>query len=151
MLDVERLLGELERILLNVSKLAAEGGGREVETKHYSLGGDVRVSTSFKVGFLDETLAAQAPGLAFEREPMIDVMQTNEGFKVLVLMPGVGSKDVKVFAGQRSLVFEVNARGRSYRREIPCDAQPTKIAIKSIVENNSVVEIAFARKEAADK
>ena len=47
---------------------------------------------------------------------------------------------------ERSLVFEINSRGRSYRKEIPCDLQPSNVTIKSMVQNNSVVEITFARK-----
>jgi HSP20 family molecular chaperone IbpA len=144
--DVDDLLGELERVLLNISKLAAEGKGQVAETRQFGLGDEVRVTSSFKVGFLDEMLPPQTAPPSVEKEPMIDVMQTRDGLKVLVLLPGVKKEDIRVIPRERSLVFEVNTRGRSYRREVPCDLQPSSISIKSMVENNSVVEITFARK-----
>jgi len=116
------------------------------ETRQFGLGDELKVTSSVRIGFLDEMLSAQAPRPTVEPEPMIDVMQTEDGLKVLVLLPGVQKEDVKVFPRHGSLVFELNTRGRSYRREIPCDLQPSNITIKSMVANNSVVEITFARK-----
>ncbi|HEV2390241.1 MAG TPA: Hsp20/alpha crystallin family protein [Nitrososphaerales archaeon] len=150
MLDIDGLLSELERVLEDVVKLATEGGGWKERTRVYGMGGmgdELKVTTSVRVGFLDEVLSGQAPPPSVEREPMIDVMQTKEGLKVLVLLPGVEKEDIKAFARGRSLVFEINSRGRSYRREIPCDLPPSKVSIKSMVQNNSVVEITFAAKE----
>jgi HSP20 family molecular chaperone IbpA len=146
MFDIDGLLGELERVLLSVTRLAAEGTGQVEGTRQFGLGDELKVTSSVRVSFLDEMLAAQTPRPTFEQEPMIDVMQTDDALKVVVLLPGVQKEDVRVFPRQRSLVFEVNTRGRSYRKEIPCDLQPSDIAIKSKVANNSVVEITFARK-----
>lgn len=146
MLDVEAFLSELERVLVNLTKLAAEGGGQIEENQEFGLDDDFKVTASVRIGFLDDMLSALAPRPSLEREPMIDVMQTKEGLKVLVLLPGVEKEDIKVFSRHRLLVFEINTRGRFYRKEIPCDLQPSNVSIKSIVENNSVVEITFARK-----
>ena len=149
MADIDALLGELERVLKDVVRLAAEGGGQVERTRHYAIRDDVKVTSTFRIGFLDEMLSAQVPPPRVEQEPMIDVMQTEEGLKVLVLLPGVEKDDVTVFARPRSLVFEIDSRGRTYRKEIPCDLPPTEVTIKSMVQNNSVVEITFARKEGA--
>jgi HSP20 family molecular chaperone IbpA len=148
-LDIEGLLSELERVLTDVVKLAAEGNGRVEDRREYKIGDEVKVTRSIKVGFLDDVLSAQVPPPKIEPEPMIDVMQTKEGLKVLVLLPGVEKEDIRVFARPRSLVFEINSRGRSYRRDIPCDLRPSDVTIKSMVQNNSVVEITFARKGGA--
>ena len=147
MFDLDDLLGDLERVLLDITKLAAEGTGSVEGSREYGLGDEVKVTSSVRIGFLDEMLPSQTTPPSVEREPMIDVMQTKEGLKVFVLLPGIQKKDVKVFARDRSLVFEVSTRGRTYHRELPCDLQPSGISIKSMVENNSVVEITFARKE----
>lgn len=147
MLDIDGLLSELERVLVDVARLAGGGGGPAEGTRQYGLGDELKVTTSVRVGFLDEVLSAQAPPPSAEREPMIDVMQTKEGLKVLVLLPGVEKEDIKVIARERLLVFEINSRGRSYRKEIPCDLPPSNVTIKSMVQNNSVVEITFAHKE----
>jgi HSP20 family molecular chaperone IbpA len=145
--DLDGLLGDLERVLVDITKLAAEGTGSLEGTREYGLGDAVRVTSSVRIGFLDEMLPSQTTPPSVEREPMIDVMQAKDGLKVFVLLPGIQKKDVKVFARERSLIFEVNTRGRAYRRELPCDLPPSDISIRSMVENNSVVEITFARKK----
>jgi HSP20 family molecular chaperone IbpA len=145
--DVDDLLGDLEKILLDVTRLAAERGGRAVETRTYRLG-EAEVRTSVSIGFLDEMLPPGASRPILEREPVVDVIKTEEGLKVLVMLPGIAKDDVKVYTSERSLVFEINTRGRSYRKEIPLEIPPGRITIKSVVENNSVVEITFGKKRA---
>ena len=147
MFDLERLLSDIERAILSVADLAAEGGGRTEEVRRYGPGGEVEVRTSVRVGFLDEMRPPPETHPALEEGPMVDVIQTEDSLKVLVLLPGVKKDHVKVFAGQRSLDFEINTRGRTYRRRVPCGSRPSEISIQSMVENNSVVEITFARKE----
>lgn len=144
MLDIDKLLGDLERILLDVASLSPGEHYRAAETRRYGRRGEVEVSTSVKVGFLDEIARASPPPLS--HEPLVDVIESEDGFKVLVLLPGVRRDDIRFTSGRRSLVFEINTRGRSYRKEIACDVPPSAIAIKSVVENNSVVEITFAKK-----
>jgi HSP20 family molecular chaperone IbpA len=151
MLDIERLLGDLERVILSATRLAAEGGGQAEETLRLGPRGEVEVKSSLRVGFLDEMAAAQASRPPLEREPVVDLIRTKDGFKVLVLLPGVKREDIRVVARPASLAFEITTRGRTYYKEIPCDTPPSKISIESMVENNSVVEITFARKERAGR
>jgi len=91
--------------------------------------------------------AAQASRPTLAREPVVDLIKTKDGFKVVVHLPGVKRDDITVAARPGSLAFEIATRGKTYRREIPCDIPPSKINIESMVENNSVVEVTFARKE----
>lgn len=146
MLDVERLLSDLERVILSATRLAEGGGGPAERTLRLGPGGEVEVRSSLRVGFLDEMAAAQASRPSLAREPEVELMKTKDGFKVLVLLPGVKREDVRVVARSRSLAFEITSRGKTYHREIPCDLPPSKINVESMVENNSVVEITFARK-----
>jgi HSP20 family molecular chaperone IbpA len=76
---------------------------------------------------------------------MIDVIQSGDGFKVLILLPGIAKDDVKVSLRDGLLFFEITTRGRTYRRQIPLGLKPNGVRIRSKVENNSVVEIDFAR------
>jgi HSP20 family molecular chaperone IbpA len=147
MLDIDRLLSELERTILSATRLLAEGGGLAEETLRLGPGGEVQVRSSLRVAFLDEMAAAQASRPALASEPVVDLIRTKDGFKVLVHLPGVRRDDIRVAARPGSLAFEITTRGKTYRREIPCDIPPSNINIETIVENNSVVEITFARKE----
>ena len=146
-MDIERLLSDLERVILSATRLVAEGGGLAEETLRLGPRGEVQVRSSLRVAFLDEMAAAQASRPPLAREPVVDLIKTKDGLKVLVLLPGVKRDDVRVVARPRSLAFEITTRGRTYHKEIPCDIPPSKINIESIVENNSVVEITFAKKE----
>ena|SRR2546426_10494673 len=147
MLDVDRLLSDLERTILSATRLLAEAGGLAEETLRVGPGGEVQVRSSMRVGFLDDMVAAQASRPTLAREPVVDLIKTEDGFKVLVHLPGVKRDDIRVAARPGSLAFEITTRGKTYRREIPCDIPPSKIDIESVVENNSVVEITFAGKE----
>ena len=147
MLDVDRLLSDLERTILSVTRLLAEGGGLSEGTLRLGPGGEAEVRSSLRVGFLDEMAAAQASRPTLAREPVVDLIKTKDGFKVVVHLPGVKRDDITVAARPGSLAFEIATRGKTYRREIPCDIPPSKINIESMVENNSVVEVTFARKE----
>src|SRR5438477_1882749 len=147
MLDVDRLLSDLERTILSVTRLLAEGGGLSEGTLRLGPGGEAEVKSSLRVGFLDEMAAAQASRPTLAREPVVDLIKTKDGFKVVVHLPGVKRDDITVAARPGSLAFEIATRGKTYRREIPCDIPPSKINIESMVENNSVVEVTFARKE----
>jgi HSP20 family molecular chaperone IbpA len=149
MLDVDGLLSELERTILSATRLLAQGGGIAEETLRLGPSGEVQVRSSLRVGFLDEIAAAQASRPTLAREPVVDLIKAKDGFKVLVHLPGVKQDDIRVAARPGSLAFEITTRGKTYRREIPCDIPPSKINIETIVENNSVLEITFARKERA--
>jgi HSP20 family molecular chaperone IbpA len=149
MLDIDSLLSELERTLLAAARLLAEGGGPVERTLRLGLAGNVEVSSSLRVGFLDEmaeTAASRASRPALARKPVVDLIETKEGFKVLVHLPGVKPEDIRVAPRPGFIAFEITTRGKTYRREVPCDIPPSKVSIESIVENNSVVEITFARK-----
>jgi HSP20 family molecular chaperone IbpA len=145
--DIERLLSDLERLIRSATRLAAEGGGLAEETFRLGPRGELQVRSSLRVGFLDEMAAAHASPPSVAQEPEVELIETKEGFKVLVQLPGVQREDVRVVAGPRSLTFEITSRGKTYHREIPFDLPPSKVSIESIVENNSVVEVSFARKE----
>jgi len=150
MIDVDSFLNELEQVLLDVTNLIAGGTGSIQRTRQYRFGERLEVTSSVRVGFLDEMLSAQLPRQSPEHEPVIDVIKAKEGLKVLVHLPGVKKGDIDVHRRDKAIVFEINSRGRSYRKEIQCDVEPRDVAT-SIVENNSVVEITFAKKGRAPK
>ncbi len=77
--------------------------------------------------------------------PLIDVIDEREGLRVIVLLPGIRSKDVKVGVRDRLLKIEITKGGMVYSREIPCKLAPSDIKVKSVVEKNSVVEIIFSK------
>ena len=57
------------------------------------------------------------------------LLVTKDGFKVVVHLPGVKRDDITVAARPGSLAFEIATRGKTYRREIPCDIPPHKFLL----------------------
>ena len=95
-----------------------------------------------RVGFLRSGIARLE--VAYE-SGLIDVIDERDGLRVIVLLPGIRSKDVKVGVRDRLLRIEITKGGTTYSREIPCKLAPSDIKIKSVVEKNSVVEILFSK------
>ena len=105
------------------------------------------VSAKFnvKVAYIDELLKGGGPPRA-EPEPLIDVIEEDDGYRVVVLLPGVRREDVAVKRGPGSLRVEVTKGGTVYAKEIPCAPEPSKVTVVSARENNSVVELVFAKR-----
>jgi HSP20 family molecular chaperone IbpA len=101
---------------------------------------------SVNIGFLDETVPKMAKP-ATQTEPLIDVIEEERGIRVVVLLPGVKREDVSVSRGPGTLRVEVSRGDTVYAKEIPCASEPASISVVSKRENNSVVELVFAKKE----
>ena len=119
MLDVDRLLSDLERTILSVTRLLAEGGGLSEGTLRLGPGGEAEVKSSLRVGFLDEMAAAQASRPTLAREPVVDLIKTKDGFKVVVHLPGVKRDDITVAARPGSLASRLPPRDGCTRPRRP--------------------------------
>jgi len=147
MADFPDLFDELERVLLGILGSVQDSGETAFKKRrvtHRSITG----SFSLKVGLLDSTTNREAPRAypeQAEQAPLIDVIDEKDGLRVIVLLPGIRSDDVKVGVSGRLLRIEITKGGTTYSREIPCKLAPSDIKIKSVVEKNSVVEILFSK------
>jgi HSP20 family protein len=85
------------------------------------------------------------PMISSEREPMVDVTETDKEVKVVVEMPGVSKEDIKINAYENKV--QVNSEGskRKYHEviEIPNDAD---IETASSNYSNGILEIIFKKK-----
>jgi len=147
MADFPDLFDELERVLLGILGGIQDAGESAVKKRRVTHG-QITGSFSLKVGLLDSTTNEEASRLYPEpapRAPLIDVIDEKDGLRVIVLLPGIRSKDVKVGVRDRLLRIEITKGGTTYSREIPCKLAPSDIKVKSVVEKNSVVEILFSK------
>ncbi len=146
MADFPGLFDELERVLLGVLGTVQDAGESAVKRRRVTHG-PITGSFSLKVGLLDSP-NREAPKVYPQpavQAPLIDVIDEREGLRVIVLLPGIRSKDVKVGVRDRLLKIEITKGGMVYSREIPCKLAPSDIKVKSVVEKNSVVEIIFSK------
>ncbi len=147
-MDIEKLLNELSKLLSDISD--TRGRRRTVVNSSRSriMGFDISSNISIKIGLAEElknTPAEQYPQLT-DVEPLIDVFDSEDGLKIVVLLPGIKKEDVNVTVIDGKLVIEIRKGFQVYRKEIPCNIREDEIAVKTI-SNNSVIEMFLARKK----
>jgi len=81
-----------------------------------------------------------------EREPLVDVMETNEEIKVVAELPGVEKEDIKLYGTEDALTISVDTPERKYYKkvELPSkvDTKKTKASYK-----NGVLEVTLKKKK----
>jgi HSP20 family protein len=93
-----------------------------------------------------------APGttralLRSEREPLADVVTSDKEVKVVVEMPGIDKKDIKVNIYDNSVeIFTTDTSQRKYRRvvELP---EETDLETARSTYRNGILEITFSKRE----
>jgi HSP20 family protein len=77
-----------------------------------------------------------------QREPLIDIIETDEGVKVVAEIPGVDKEDIKLHGTETNLTISVNTPARKYFKEVKLpkkvDTKKTKASYK-----NGVLELSF--------
>ena len=79
-----------------------------------------------------------------EREPLVDLLDTNGEIKVIVELPGVEKEDIKLSATEYKLTISVEAPERRYFKELE---MPAKIDPKKAKTSykNGVLEVAIPK------
>lgn len=63
-----------------------------------------------------------------QREPLVDILETNGDIKVVAEMPGVEKKNIKLHGSTKTLTISVNTPNRKYFKEVqlPAEVDPSK-------------------------
>jgi HSP20 family protein len=81
-----------------------------------------------------------------EREPLVDVTETNNEVHIIAELPGVEKEDIKMHGTDTSLTIDVDTAERKYHKvvELPAkvDTKETKASYK-----NGVLEVTLPKKE----
>jgi HSP20 family protein len=87
------------------------------------------------------------PLTAGEIEPLSDITTTDKDIKVVVEMPGIDKKNIKISAYDSSVeISTTNTSERKYRSVIELPPEADTETVKSTY-NNGILEITFKRKE----
>jgi len=90
--------------------------------------------------------SSRGPLLKEEREPLVDVMEEGNEIVVVIEIPGVEKKDVKLEATDRVLKISVDSEKRRYYKELDLphmvDPRKSKASYK-----NGVLEVRFPKTE----
>lgn len=81
-----------------------------------------------------------------KREPLADVMTTNDEIKVIVELPGVDKKDIKLHGIEDRLTISVDTPQRKYYKEVELPAKITPKKAKSTYKNG-VLEVTLQKRK----
>jgi HSP20 family protein len=86
----------------------------------------------------------QGPQVKEEREPLVDVIETNGEIHIVVELPGVDKKDIKLTATEDKLSISVDIPQRKYYKEVEL---PAKVKVKEAKTQykNGVLEITIPK------
>jgi HSP20 family protein len=102
-----------------------------------------------KFGNLKKTLNGP-PQVKEEREPLVDIMETNEEIHVVVELPGVEKTDIKLHGTEDELTISVDTPQSKYFKEVEL---PAKVRVKEAnsTYKNGVLEVVFPKAEVTNK
>lgn len=82
-----------------------------------------------------------------QREPLVDVLETDDEVKVIAELPGVEKRDINLHGSEHRLRISVDAPQHKYYKEIEL---PTKVNPKTARSSyrNGVLEVTLQRKKA---
>lgn len=92
----------------------------------------------------DTRLGRSQVDIREQREPLVDVMETDGEVKIIAELPGVEKKDVKLHGTENTLTISVDTSQRKYYKDVK---MPTKIDPKKAKSNykNGVLEITIPK------
>ena len=90
------------------------------------------------------------PQVKEEREPLVDIVETNEDVHVVVELPGVEKSDIKLHGTDDSLTISVDTPQYKYYKEV---VLPVKVRVKEAnsTYKNGVLEVVLPKAELANK
>ena len=91
-----------------------------------------------------------APQVKDEREPLVDIVETNGEVHVVVELPGVEKSDIKLHGTEDSLTISVDTAQSKYFKEVEL---PVKVKVKEAKSSykNGVLEVVLPKAEAESK
>src|SRR3990172_9485415 len=92
----------------------------------------------------------KGPQVKEEREPLVDIVETNDDIRVVVEMPGVEKSDIKLHGTEDSLTISVDKPQSKYYKEVTL---PTKVRVRDAKSTykNGVLEVVIPKAEAPKK
>ena len=92
----------------------------------------------------------KGPEVKEEREPLVDVVETDSEVRVVTELPGVEKTDIKLHGTEDSLTVSVDTAQYKYYKEVTL---PVKVRVKDAKSTykNGVLEVVIPRAEAPGK
>jgi len=164
--DIDRMLREMEKMMEEEFKdFTAKVPKDYVKERKLPDGSTVKefgpfvYGYSMKIGpdgkpeireFGNIKKSLKGPQVKEEREPLVDVVETDDEIRVVVELPGVEKSDIKLHGTEDSLEISVDTPQSKYYKEVTL---PAKVKVKEAKSSykNGVLEVVFPKAEAPKK
>jgi HSP20 family protein len=164
--DIDRMLHEMEKMMEEEFKdFTAKVPKDYVKERKLPDGSTVKefgpfvYGYSMKIGpdgkpeirqFGNIKKSLKGPQVKEEREPLVDVVETDSEIRVVVELPGVEKSDIKLHGTEDSLEISVDTPQYKYYKEVTL---PAKVRVKEAKSSykNGVLEVVFPKAEAPKK
>lgn len=158
--DVDKIFGEMEKMMEDELKNFASrvpkdyvrerklpDGRVERELGPFVYGYSTRIGPDGKPEineFGNVKPSRSGPEVREEREPLVDVIETNGEVRVVVELPGVEKRDIELHGTEDSLTIAVGNPERKYYKEVEL---PVKVKVKEAKTGykNGVLEVIFPK------
>ena len=92
----------------------------------------------------------KGPQVKDEREPLVDIVETDREIRVVAELPGVEKTDIKLHGTEDTLTVSVSTPQTRYYKEVTL---PAKVKVKEAKSSykNGVLEVVFPKAEAPSK
>jgi len=106
----------------------------------------IREFGNVKPSLKPEPFGLKRPSLDIkeEREPLVDVITTNNEVKVIAELPGVEKNDIKLHATESTLTISVETPQRKYYKEVELQASVNPKTAKTAYKNG-VLEVTLTK------
>lgn len=81
---------------------------------------------------------------SFAREPLTDVMESEDSITITVELPGVSKEDIELMIAEDRLIIKVDTAARRYYKEIPLSAEIDEKNVRATY-NNGVLDITLKK------
>jgi HSP20 family protein len=160
--DVDRMFREMEKMMEEEFKNFAEKVPKDyVKERKLPDGSTIKemgpfvYGYSMKIGpdgkpeirqFGNIKNSLKGPEVKNEREPLVDIVETDKEVRVVAELPGVEKTDIKLHGTDDSLTISVNTAQTKYYKEVTL---PQKVKVKEAKSyyKNGVLEVVFPKAE----
>jgi HSP20 family protein len=164
--DIDRMFSEMEKMMEEEFKNFTEKVPKDyIKERKLPDGSTVKewgpfvYGYSMKIGpdgkpeireFGNIKKSLKGPQVKEEREPLVDIVETDGEVRVVVELPGVEKSDIKLHGTEESLTISVDTPHYKYYKEVTL---PIKVKVKDAKSayKNGVLEVVLPKAEAAKK
>ena len=88
----------------------------------------------------------EGPQIKKEREPLVDIVETDGEVRVVVELPGVEKSDIKLYGNEDSITISVNTPQSKYYKEVQLQSK-VKVKEAKSTYKNGVLEVVLPKAE----